>query len=569
MAFVALCSAGCGCTTALPAAVTYDYRLEPRPIGPRSRPIEWRDINILHLTDVHSFVAGNRHEGVDADYGDLVSFISHMKDRAQERGVELYVVNTGDLVDGTGMSDATPVAGEFLTPILRMVPYDALTIGNHELYEDATVDHLRKPGGLLEHFGDRCVTSNQFYRPTHTLASAPGSNSSAREQQMETLSVRYTVLPSRNGERDLLAFGFLYNFGSFSPNSFVQWVEEAVAEPWFADAVTTHAADVAGIVVLAHMGWTDGAVEVIRAAVRAAPGGTDMPLVVLAGHTHIRVFSRLDENAGLLESGRYFDTIGMIGFDVDSTNAGNRTAGSNRSSRSTWFEYEYLATNVANLAAVAQVEAGNFPLPEGVLVKDEIARVREMFALDEVLGCTPAGAPERYFRRNGLEAPDSLWRLALEHVIPSVVFEPPFSPTQILVAGTGGLRFDIFAGDLTRDDTMIVSPFRDNFHLFSDLSGDEAIAVLQTLDAAVPGEPRLPGMVATSAPDAGSLGRYDVLALDYDLVRVRDAVREATGDADRTEVPWRHDQLDTTVIWELFVSREWGLDNCDAHASVA
>ena len=38
---------------------------------------------------------------VDADYGDLVSFISHMRDRARERGVELFVVNTGDLVDGT------------------------------------------------------------------------------------------------------------------------------------------------------------------------------------------------------------------------------------------------------------------------------------------------------------------------------------------------------------------------------------------------------------------------------------------------------------------------------------
>lgn len=211
-------------TAALPAAV--DYRLEPRPLQRHSRPVEWRDINILHLTDVHSFVAGNRHEGVDADYGDLVSFISHMRARAQERGVELFVVNTGDLVDGTGMSDATPIAGEFLTPILRMVPYDALTIGNHELYEDSTVDNLRKPGGLLEHFGERCVTSNQFYRFSSSLGSAGGSNSALPEEQMEPLSVRHAVLRGRNGGGgDLLAFGFLFNFGSFSPNSFVQWVE--------------------------------------------------------------------------------------------------------------------------------------------------------------------------------------------------------------------------------------------------------------------------------------------------------------------------------------------------------
>ena len=103
MALMVLLSASAR-TAALPAVP--DYRLEPRPLEPRSRPIEWHDINILHLTDVHSFVAGNRHEGVDADYGDLVSFINHMRDRARERGVELFVVNTGDLVDGTGMSDA-------------------------------------------------------------------------------------------------------------------------------------------------------------------------------------------------------------------------------------------------------------------------------------------------------------------------------------------------------------------------------------------------------------------------------------------------------------------------------
>ncbi len=545
---------GNGRTAALPVPVgnagRANYQTESQPLDPLSAAVEWRDINILHLTDVHSFIAGNRHEGVDADYGDLVSFISHMQDRASERGVELFVINTGDLVDGTGMSDATPIAGEFLTPILRMVPYDALTIGNHELYEDSTVDNLRKPGGLLEHFGERCITSNQFYRPLGSVA----SNRTAVEQQIEPLSVRYTVLRGRNSGRDLLAFGFLFNFGSFSPNSFVQWVEQAVAEPWFAQAVATHATDVAGVAVLAHMGWTDEAVEVIRAAIRAAPGGAHLPMVVLAGHTHIRVFSRLDENAALLESGRYFDTIGMIGFDTPSSAAVS----------STWFEYDYLATNVENLAAVAQVEPGDFPLPAGALVKEEILRVREMFALDEVLGCTPADAPDRYFRRNELDAPDSLWRLALEEVIPAVVFEPAFNPTQILVAGTGGLRFDIFAGELTRDDTMIVSPFRDRFHLFADLSSDEAIVVVESLGAAVPGEPRLPSMVASSAPDPGSLDRYSLIALDYDLARVRDAVRQATGDLGRTEVPWRHGEIDTTVIWEMFVSRFWGVGNCDS-----
>ena len=85
----------------------------------------------------------------------------------------------------------------------------------------------------------------------------------------------------------------------------------------------------------------------------------------------------------------------------------------------------------------------------------------------------------------------------------------------------------------------------------------------RVVGAGVPGEQRLPSMVASSAPGPGSLERYDVLALDYELARVRDAVRAATGDMDRTEVPWRHESIDSTVIWELFVTRIWGLGNCE------
>eukprot|EP01052_Picozoa_sp_SAG31_P031691 SAG31_NODE_3386_length_4331_cov_2.421786_2_plen_128_part_00 len=62
-------------------------------------PVSWRPINVLHLTDVHSFVAGNRHERVDADYADLLSFLTHMHEQANRRGVDLFVVNTGDIVD--------------------------------------------------------------------------------------------------------------------------------------------------------------------------------------------------------------------------------------------------------------------------------------------------------------------------------------------------------------------------------------------------------------------------------------------------------------------------------------
>jgi len=40
--------------------------------------------------------------------------------------------NSGDMVDGMGLSDATEVHGEAVTPLVRQVPFDALVIGNRK-----------------------------------------------------------------------------------------------------------------------------------------------------------------------------------------------------------------------------------------------------------------------------------------------------------------------------------------------------------------------------------------------------------------------------------------------------
>ena len=510
---------------AIPAEGSADqqYHHKPAPLAVGAS-IEWRRINLLHLTDVHSFIAGNRHEGVDADYGDLVSFVQHLHALADARGVDLFVLNTGDLVDGTGMSDATPVAGEFLAPILKRIPYDALTIGNHELYEDSTVENL-ETSGFLQHFGERIVTSNQRLEQ--------GGHPPIGGSQ-------HTVLEGRNGAR-LLAFGFLFNFQSTGPATLVERVEEVVQERWFAAAVAEHAGSVDAVVVLAHMGWDDSAVEIIRTAIRQAADAPLLPIVVLAGHTHIRRFQRLDDHAAVLESGRYFDCIGAISFTPDADR--------------TWFEYAYEQTSLENLRKLSGTDEQSFPTREGALVKAEIAAVRERFGLDEVLGCTPDGVT-RLRRSLDLADPDSLWRLALTEVIPSTVFHPPLNSSQILIAGSGGIRYDIFSGFVTRDDTMIVSPFRDEIYRFAALTAEEASTVLASLGVAVPGEASLPGLVATARPEAGSSYEYDLLALDFDLTRVRDAVREATGDG-RTEVPYRHGELDTTTMWEAWVSANW------------
>jgi len=52
-----------------------------------------------------------------------------MKQTAGNMGVDLLLVDTGDLHDGTGLSDATKPDGAQSMPIFDEIPYDLLTIG--------------------------------------------------------------------------------------------------------------------------------------------------------------------------------------------------------------------------------------------------------------------------------------------------------------------------------------------------------------------------------------------------------------------------------------------------------
>jgi hypothetical protein len=77
----------------------------PEYVSPPTRPLEWGDINILHTTDSHGWLLGHQKisppepnyrcvvvrsrntisclVSFSGDFGDFVSFVSHMKDIAK------------------------------------------------------------------------------------------------------------------------------------------------------------------------------------------------------------------------------------------------------------------------------------------------------------------------------------------------------------------------------------------------------------------------------------------------------------------------------------------------------
>jgi len=96
--------------------------------------LPWSDVNVLIVTDVHSWIAGHAHPdhtpALDATYGDVLSLYERLAAAAAAEGRDLFFVQNGDLNDGTGFSTLPPAT---LATLLRRLPFDALTTGNHEV----------------------------------------------------------------------------------------------------------------------------------------------------------------------------------------------------------------------------------------------------------------------------------------------------------------------------------------------------------------------------------------------------------------------------------------------------
>ena len=56
-----------------------------------------------------------------------------MKNKAHNEGRDLLLIDTGDLHDGTGLSDTTALDGEITDEIFKYIDYDVLSVG-HALF---------------------------------------------------------------------------------------------------------------------------------------------------------------------------------------------------------------------------------------------------------------------------------------------------------------------------------------------------------------------------------------------------------------------------------------------------
>ncbi|KAL2815416.1 Ser/Thr protein phosphatase family protein [Aspergillus cavernicola] len=474
------------------------------------RHLPWGEINFLHTTDTHGWLEGHLNEvNYGADWGDFVSFVTRMREKADRLNVDLLVVDTGDLVTGNGLSDSTKVPGRVSNDIFENVEFDLLTVGNNDLYsEDGTRDIHANFSRI---YGDWFITSNVYIE-------VDGKN--------VTVGQPFRYFTTKRGLR-VMAFGITlldFKLDMKKARTYVHGYQDVVQEPWFQEALNK---DVDLYVLLGHVDLRSGC------AIHGKYGAKENPLIcmegylerylrehekkipiqVFGGHTHQRDFKCFDTRSSGLESGRYADTVGWLalkGVAPHGTWTGNKTltgvptptrtcpaatststsadlvlATETATAPAQYIDRRYLDFNRRTFAYHAidatgpDVPAG-FDTPLGRKVSDDIWKARADMNLTTKLGCVP----KSYYLWVCPPGTDgNIYTLVKDALNLTVKKNQQHSAKipRVIFMNNASIRYDLYQGPFTVGDALAVSPYDNTFSYIPNVPGKISLEVVDCL----------------------------------------------------------------------------------------
>ncbi|KZF22693.1 Ser/Thr protein phosphatase family [Xylona heveae TC161] len=417
----------------------------PKPPTLPLRELPWGQLNFLHTTDTHGWHAGHLLEpSYSADWGDYISFAHHLRAKADEEGVDLLLVDTGDRIEGNGLYDGSEPKGKYTFEIVKEQDIDVLCSGNHELYQKNSSEN--EYNKLVPGFGGNYLASNLDIYDPDTGTRVP-------------LAPRYRKFTTKNLGLRILAFGFLFNFRGNYNNTVVQKVEQTVKEEWFQEVIREKDIDL--FLVAGHVDIRSEEYTTIFKAIRQVKW--DTPIHFFGGHTHIRDYKKFDSKAYALESGRYMETIGFAsisGLEPGKSDADVSASGLR-------YERRYIDNNLFSLHHHAGLNDTTFPTERGTNVSRFIAEARSELGLDKKFGCAPQ---DLWMNRAKYPSKNSMYTWLEEDVLPDMIRESArHDQPRLVLINTGAMRFDIYKGPFTRDTTYIVSPFTNGFRYLKNV----------------------------------------------------------------------------------------------------
>ncbi|KAI9036552.1 metallophosphoesterase family protein [Aspergillus affinis] len=431
--------------------------MAPDPIAAPLRDLKWGQLNFLHTTDTHGWLAGHLQEpSYAADWGDYVSFAIRMREKANAQGVDLLVVDTGDRVEGNGLYDSSEPKGVYISEILRQQQVDLITAGNHELYKRNTSE--------AEYF-TTIVNFHGNYLASNIDILHPVTN------DLVPLAPRFKKFTTENQGIRIVAFGFLFDFTKNDNNTVVCPVEQTIKEDWFQDAIRDPDVDL--FLVTGHVPVHSQEYKAIFKEIRSVRW--DTPIQFFGGHYHIRDFARYDSRAYGLASGRFMETIGFMSVDGLSTKKRQTPALSTPS-----FQRRYIDNNLFSFLHHTELDRESFHTDLGQNVSWLIHESRSALRLDEVHGCSPR---DLWMSRVKYPSEENIYTWLETQVLPDYLKdESRVGQPALAIVNTGAMRFDIFKGPFTQDTTFIVSPFTSGFRYLKDVPYEKAKLVLEVLN---------------------------------------------------------------------------------------
>ncbi|KAK2949145.1 putative phosphoprotein phosphatase [Blattamonas nauphoetae] len=458
---------------------------------------------IIHTTDVHGWINGRPHEPkYTADYSDLLNFVYHSKMNA-DPNTTVLLFDTGDLVQGTGLSDATEPMGSFVLDVVQQFPYDGLCIGNHELYDAPTIEYIRShviPSWNGKYLGANVALSNgqSFTQP-------------------------FRIIPLENGQGNVVVLGFLYNFKSADPSVRITDLETTMQGTSIRRACATQ--NIAFIVGLCHVASTDEDLQIIRNYIgKYCPR---KPLILLTGHSHWERASTPDDHTQIMESGAYYRQIGLLEFSITSAENlrnnenlmdevmakmkeddeerrhvlenGDATTSFSPTSElfaihndhtaqlddnipgdtpiMLSFKQNFLATKLTVFQAFSKWKSTtDWNIPLATATRETIKRKYKELELDTPLGYSP-----HYYKKAVLPKAGeySAHYLVVDEILPQTV-DPTHSSYYCFVAGSAAIRSHIFEGLFVADDLYTLDPFNNEISVLSRIKGDVLMALLES-----------------------------------------------------------------------------------------
>ncbi|KAI1259335.1 ser/Thr protein phosphatase family [Xylariaceae sp. FL1019] len=477
----ALACEGCFGPTNHVQHVRHVKRMQPDALNATSGPtraLEWGQLNFLHTTDTHGWLEGHlKEKAYGADWGDFVTFSTHFKHQAGNMGVDLLIVDTGDLHDGAGLSDATSPDAELSLKIFDDVDYDLLAIGNHELYlADVAYQTLNE---ISTYWGEKYLTSNVQI-----------ANQDTGEWQYIGKTHRYFT--TEHGLR-IMAFGVLFDFTGNTNVTKVIPAKTMVTQSWFLEAINScDPIDV--FVLIGHNPVRDSSFQLVFDAIRVVH--PDTPIQILGGHSHIRDFTVYDESSVAIESGRYCETLGWVsvagfneqnsgyhGISPNPAGVPNPTRKATLNSTSPFsFSRRYLDWNRKTFAYHAETWYDKtFDYDNGRATTAQITKYREQLNLKELYGCVPQ---DYCMTCAPFTSSKNIFPLLSVALAETVVEDDRKAKARYIISNTGGIRFDMYKGPFTYDDSFIVSPFEDAFLYIPDVPFNQASGLLDALNNA-------------------------------------------------------------------------------------